>query len=148
MRQRARRSTQPLDVMSELRARIQESAPERILRSQAELDLTLDQAAAQAQAANMLNIIFLTAPSGNELALVVGGDETVLSFVYHHCNPPYFASSGSATNVEPVLTAFAGLEHHTEFSRRCVIPMSEGRRAASQFLATGALPAVVEWVEV
>src|SRR5262245_32547841 len=132
--------------MSELRATIQEGEPERVLRSQAELDEALDHAAAQAHAEGKLNIIFLHAPNRDQLSLVVGGNETVLGFNYGHGKPPYFASSGVALNDEPVLTAFAGLEHHTEFSRRWVIPMAEGRRAAAEFFATRSRPSAVQWV--
>jgi hypothetical protein len=134
--------------MGELRAFILEDQPERVLRSDAELSQTLDEAAAQAREAKMLNIIHLSAPNGDHLSLVVGGHETVLCFNYGHGNPPYFASSGIAEADEPFLTAFASLMHHTEFSRRSVVPMSEGRRAASEFLLTGVRPSAVKWMEV
>jgi len=134
--------------MSEIRAIVQEQVPERVLRSAAELDQTLSEAAAQAQAAHLLNIVFLSAPNGNQLSLVVGGDETVLGFNHGHGSPPYYASAGGITSDEPVLTAYAGLVHHTEFPRHWVVPMSTGRRAATEFFSTGARPTSVEWVEV
>ena len=82
----------------------------------------------------MLNILALYATNGDNLFLVVGGDETVVGFNYGHAGPPYYVSKGIASNNEPPLTAFLGLVHHTEFSRRSVIPSSEGRRAAMEFL--------------
>ena|SRR5688572_4969198 len=134
--------------MSEIRAIVKDQGPERVLRSTAELDQTLAEAAAQAQAAKLLNIVFLSAPNGDQLSLVVGGDETVLGFNHGHGNPPYYASAGEAQGDEPVLTAYAGLVHHTEFPRRWVVPMSTGRQAAIEFLSTCALPASVQWVAV
>jgi hypothetical protein len=53
-----------------------------------------------------------------------------------------------ATTDEPVLTAFVGLVHHTEFPRRWVVPALVGRKAAREFLATGTRPTSVEWVAV
>ena len=133
--------------MCALRATIQESEPDRLLQSDDELLSALEYAAAQASNAGLLNIIFLRSSNGDQLSLVVGSDETVLGFQYGHGNPPYFVSAGTGTSDEPLLTAFAGLQHHTEFSRRWVVPMSIGRRAASQFLLTHARPSIVEWVE-
>jgi hypothetical protein len=134
--------------MIEIRAIVEEPGPERMLKSVAELEQTLSDAASQAQAARLLNVVFLHAPNGDQLSLVVGGDETVLGFNHGHGNPPYYASAGQATADEPVLTAYAGLVHHTEFPRRWVVPMSTGRLAATEFLATGTRPTSVEWVAV
>ena len=134
--------------MSEIRAIVEEPGPERVLKPAAELDRTLSEAASQAQAAQLLNIVFLHASNGDQLSLVVGGEETVLGFNHGHGNPPYYASAGDAAADEPVLTAYAGLVHHTEFPRRYVVPMSVGRRAAAEFLETGARPTSVAWVVV
>jgi len=134
--------------MNELLATIHESVPKRTLRSEAELLETLHEAAAQARAAGMLNIVFLDAPNGDQLSVAVGGTDTVICFTSGHGNPPYFASVGTAMSDEPVLTAYAGLSHHTEYLRRWVIPIADGILAASEFLATGIRPSAVEWVEV
>jgi hypothetical protein len=109
MRYRARRSAQPSGGMSEIRAIVEEPGPERLLRSVAELEQTLADAASRAQAAQMLNVVFLHAANGDQLSLVVGGDETVLGYNLGHGNPPYYASAGEATADEPVLIAYAGL---------------------------------------
>jgi hypothetical protein len=60
-----------------------------------ELDRMIAMAAEEAQARGKLNIVFLDAPDGNELSLVVGGDETVLGFVHGHRDPPYYATRGA-----------------------------------------------------
>jgi hypothetical protein len=54
----------------------------------AELHRVIQSAGEEARACDMLNIIFLDAPNGNELGIVVGGAETVLSFAYGHRDPP------------------------------------------------------------
>jgi len=131
----------------ELSACIQDCAPERVVSSDAELGATLEEAALLAKAAGKLNIIFLYAPNRDLLTLVVGGEETVLGFNYGHGEPPYFVSRGAAQADSPVLTAYVGLEHHTEFSRQWVVPARLGMEAAKQFQATGRRPSAVEWVE-
>jgi len=133
--------------MTVLRVIIQEGTNERSVRSTADLEKTLSEAAAHACAAGMLNIVALYASNGDNLFLVVGGDETVVGFNYGHGDPPYYVSKGISSNKEPSLTAFLGLVHHTEFSRGSVIPSSEGYRAAMEFLETGRRPMVITWVE-
>jgi hypothetical protein len=108
----------------------------------------LRDAASQANAAGKLNIIFLYAPNQDHLTLVVGCDETVVGFNFGHGDPPYYVSRGATDFDDPVLTAFVGLEHHTEFPRRWVVPMNVGKQAASEFLATGQRPTIVEWDEL
>lgn len=134
--------------MVELSACIQDRAPERSVRSDAELQATLIEASLLASAAGKLNVIFLYAPNRDHLTLVVGGEETVVGFNYGHGDPPYYASRGVTQADSPVLTAYVGLEHHTEFPRRWVVPARVGKLAANEFLATGKRPSAVEWVEV
>jgi hypothetical protein len=134
--------------MIELRIAIQEQVPARVVTSLLELERILQEAALQAKSVGRLNIIFLYGPSGDHLSLVVGGDETVLGFNYGHGDPPYYASDGADEGAEPVLTAYVGVEHHTEFPRRWVVPMKMGIRAAAEFLATGERPTGIKWVEL
>jgi hypothetical protein len=61
----------------------------------AEVNRVIHMACEEARVRKMLNIIFLEAVSGNTLSLVVGGDDTVPSFIHDHRNPPYFASRGA-----------------------------------------------------
>lgn len=82
------------------------------------------------------------------MTLVVGGEETVIGFNYGHGDPPYYASLGAAEADSPILTAYVGLEHHTEFPRRWVVPFDVGKQAASEFLATGKRPRALNWVEL
>lgn len=134
--------------MVQLRIAVEAGEPDVRVSSGDELHQTLAYAASQAKSAGRLNIIILAAPNNDWLALVVGGEETVLGFNYGHGNPPYYSSEGEALSDEPVFTAFVGLEHHTEFSRKAVVPMSVGTKAAFEFLETGHRPSGVRWVEV
>jgi len=134
--------------MIELRAAIQDRAPERLVNNDEELEAALSDAWAAATAAGKLNIIFLYAPNGDHLTLVIGAEETVVGFNYGHGDPPYYASMGASAEDAPVLTAYVGLEHHTEFPRRWVVPFCVGKQAAHEFLATGERPGAVCWVEV
>ena len=118
------------------------------ISTSAALDRVIQSAGEEARACDMLNIIFLDAPNGNELGMVVGGAETVLSFVYGHRDPPYYASRGAANNPHPVMTCFVGLAHHTEFPRTYVVPYARGLIAAHEFAETGSLPSSMEWSTV
>ena len=134
--------------MITLRATIHDQAPERVLSSVEDLDAALNEASAEARAKSKLNIVILSAPNRDWLGIVVGGDETVVSFNYGHGNPPYYASLGDDKTDEPVLTAFVGLEHHTEFPRRWVVSSAAGRQAAREFLASGGRPNSLRWEEL
>jgi Immunity protein Imm1 len=147
-RLRARRSAQALGVMTTLIAAIDHSKPAVRLDSEASLDAALDAAAHEARHAGRLNVISLIAPNGDKLTVVLGGVDTVVGFTTGSGTPPYFASAGNGTVDTPVLTAFVQLEHHTEFSRRWVVPVELGRRAAREFMATGRRPASLAWLEV
>jgi hypothetical protein len=134
--------------MVDIRASITDQAPQRLLTSVEALDATLDEASAQSRAEGKLNIVLLTAANGDWLSLVVGGEETVVGFNYGHGDPPYYASLGEARTDEPVLTAYVGLAHHTEFPRRWVVPAVAGRQAAREFLLTGERPISLKWEEL
>ena len=125
---------------------VERSSPTDV-QDEAALHAVLRFATDAAVAAGRLNVLLLTAPNGNELTLVVGGTETVLGFTYGHGDPPYFASQGTDSAVEPVLTGYYLLGHHTEFPRYTVVPMALGTLAAGEFLTTAALPSCVQWVE-
>lgn len=134
--------------MATILASIYDRAPEPILSDVSSLDAALDNASIEARAKRRLNIIVLGAPNGDWLSLVVGGEETVVGFSYGHGNPPYYASEGTEQKDEPVFTAFMGLEHHTEFPRRWVVPDAVGREAARNFLLTGEQPSLLRWIDV
>jgi len=113
----------------------------------AEVAEVIHMAGEEGRARRMLNVVFLEAASGNTLSLVVGGDDTVLSFTYGHLNPPYYASRGAEDGIDPVMTCYVGLIHHTEFPRKYVIPFEKGLIAAQEFAESGSLPQSIEWIE-
>lgn len=133
--------------MIPLHAAIEDRRPEILVSSHDELETTLTAAHVAASAAGKLNVIFLYAPNRDHLMLVAGGAETVVGFNHGHGDPPYYVSRGPAHTDGPVLTAYVGLAHHTEFERRWVVSSDVGRAAARQFLATGKRPTAVNWVE-
>jgi Immunity protein Imm1 len=94
-----------------------------------------------------VNIISVEAASGNTLSLVVGSDDTVLSFTHGHQNPPYYASHGAEVGGHPVMTCYVGLVHHTEFPRKYVIPFEKGLIATHEFAESESLPQSIEWIE-
>ena len=76
---------------------------------------------------------------------VVPGRSTVLTFNHANNEPPYLISSGEGDDVEPVLTAYLGLSHHTEFPRRSVISMGQALQAAIEFGLSSEVPGCVQW---
>jgi hypothetical protein len=113
-----------------------------------ELDRVLQAASEEARAHKMMGAILIEAESGNVITMVVGGEETVLSFDSEHLNPPYYASRGKSDCDEPKLTCYTQFHHHSEFSRKYVIPLEDGVRAVRQFLYSGDLPTCIKWDEV
>ena len=81
------------------------------------------------------------------MGIVLGGDDSALSFTYDHRNPPYLASQGVTSEVGPVLTCYVSYTHHTELPRSSVIPFSLAFEAAQDFAASGNLRGNVQWVE-
>jgi len=142
----AGRSASPLEVMPSARLRVRDPGDDLVVSSRGDLDALLDAAAAEARTRALLNVVVLIAGNGNELSLVVGSTETVLGF--SSCGPPlaHYASLGTTQTTEPLFTAYVALSHHTEFPRRFVIPASQGRAAAIEFLETGTRPTSVTWV--
>lgn len=113
-----------------------------------QLKAILKTASEEARSKNILGAIVIEAANRNSITMVVGGDETVLSFTYGHLNPPYYASKGTADKDQPVLTCYLTFQHHSEFSRKNVIPYDDGARAVEQFLNSGELPTKIKWEEV
>jgi Immunity protein Imm1 len=113
-----------------------------------QLNAVLEVASEEARSRNILGAVIIEAENGNSVTIVVGGDETVLTFDYGHRNPPYYASKGKSDKDEPVLTCYLTFQHHSEFPRKNVIPYGEGAKAVAQFLDSGKLPTCIGWVEV
>ena len=131
-----------------MRITLNEKESARKTDSIRELDDTLEFAKLEAIRENKLNIVFLEANNGNELSVVVGGDETVLGFTFSDGNPPYYASKGNSEDIEPILSGFVGLEHHTEYTRSNVISSTRALLAIHEFFNFGDLPKSIQWVEV
>jgi hypothetical protein len=127
---------------------VHEKEPVIIVSELAHLDEIISNSVERAKGEGFLSLILLNDDGDNQLGLVVGGDETVLSFTYSHSNPPYYASKGKLNTDEPVLTCFLLFEHHTEFSRKQVIPFNYGVSACHEFFKSGNLPSCIEWIEV
>jgi hypothetical protein len=134
--------------MGGLSVTIREGQPALIVHSQSDLDRAVSAAVEESKRRGYLGLIDLEASGGNTLSIVIGSDETVLSFVHGHGNPPYYASRGATDAIDPVLTCFLHFGHHTEFPRRHVISMAQGINAAREFLGVNELPKAIAWDEV
>ena len=131
----------------EAKLTIREDAVPTVVRDVAALDAAIAEATAESLRAGFPNIIFVKVPNGNELSFVVGAAETVLGFTYAHLDPPYYVSKGVEDVDAPVLTAFVGMSHHTEYPRRWVIPLASGMLALHEFVGDGNLPCAIQWEE-
>ena len=131
-----------------LQVRIREDAGPLKVEDDNQLDEVLRTATEEARKSGTVGAILIEAANGNVITMVVGGDETVLGFDYGHHDPPYYSSRGPSNEDEPILTCRLTLQHHTEFPRKCVIPIADGVKAIRQFLHSGDLPACINWEEV
>ena len=133
-----------------MRVRVAVKANEAVVETLSirQLDRVISDAGTAAMREGALSVVQLEAESGNGLAVVVGGTESVLSFTSAHGNPPYYASRGNADSFEPVLTAYFLGEHYTEFPRRNVVSMHQAALALREFQADGQRPTCVSWEEV
>jgi hypothetical protein len=131
-----------------LRVTIRDNAAPVMVEDATQLDQVLHAAVEEARRRNVLGAIRIEAENGNAMTMVVGSEETVLSFDYGHQKPPYYASKGTCDNVDPILTCYLTFQHHTEFPRKYVIPYADGLKAVGQFLYSGLMPACIKWAEV
>jgi Immunity protein Imm1 len=131
-----------------MRLEVHDNCPAISAGTESEVDAILASAAEEARAVGRLNLITMVAENGNSLSLVVGGKESVLGFTASSRKPPYYGSKGIEMAEEPVLTAYLGLKHHSEFPRYRVIPFAMAIAAAHDFLATGLLPKGISWTEI
>ena len=128
--------------------RIHDNEPPIAVENDIQLENALRSATDEARSRDMLAAIGIKAGNGNEMTIVVGGEETVLSFNFGHLDPPYYASKGNSDEDQPVMTCYLNFKHHTEFPRKSVIPIAGGIAAVKEFLGTGELPDCVKWEEV
>ena len=128
-----------------LQIKIRENARPLIAENENQLDQALHRATEEAQNSGTFGAVRIEAANGNTITMVVGGDETVLGFDYGHLNPPYYSSRGQSNVDEPLLRCQLMFQHHTEFPRRYVIPITDGVNAVRQFLDSGELPTCIKW---
>jgi hypothetical protein len=113
-----------------------------------ELDDVLDRIAVEISP-ELPQAVNITRQNGDCLTIVLGAKEgSMLSFIAASADPPYFVSLGNPT-AKGVFTYFVEMDHHSEALARNVVPESEAREAAREFVvqATG-LPRKVTWTEV
>jgi hypothetical protein len=133
--------------MAQLKVHLRAGQPPALVSTEAALLDVLDQADKDANARGMLNVIEIVAPNGNDLSLVVGGEETVLGFTASN-GPPYYASRGKSADARPTLICFVQWKSREEFPRHAVVPRASGVAAAKEFFNSSALPSCVQWQEV
>ena len=130
------------------RVTVHDNEPATSIVDANQLNAILKAATEEARSKNILGAVIIEAENGNSLTIAVGGDETVLTFDYGHRNPPYYASKGASVSDEPFLTCYLTFQHHSEFSRKNVIPYHDGAKAVAQFLNSGNLPTCISWEAV
>lgn len=79
---------------------------------------------------------------GPALGIVVGSDETVLTY-QASTRPPYYVSMGDPARDGLFHYRWTGQLDETFASN--LVPMAEGLQAAREFLSTGALPTSIRW---
>jgi Immunity protein Imm1 len=124
----------------------EQSSPRRVTNSE-DLGLVIRQAGDEARARRLLNVIFIEVPERHVIGMVVGGEESALTFTYDHRDPPCLESVGPRPGVDPVLTCYVSYTHYTELPRRCVISYREALRAVDEFASSGKLPSSIQWTE-
>ncbi len=127
--------------------RVREREATLTVKDSTQLDEALGQAAEEARKRGILGAVQIEAGNGNIITMVVGGQETVLGFDSGDLNS-YYASKGPSDAVEPLMTCYFMMCHHTEFPRKYVIPVADGVRAVHQFLDSGDLPTCINWEQV
>ena len=118
------------------------------IKGLAHLASVITHAGKQAKRKQILSLIFLRAENGNSLGIVVGGDETMLHFAFHHERPPYYLSHGRQDAKGPGMLCLLLFERQEEFASEHVIPYEAGLLAVREFYESGTLPASLKWVEV
>jgi hypothetical protein len=134
--------------MTELSIQVRDNEPPRIVKEAGQLRSLFTQVSGEAKNVDRSVIIDLSTENGDTLSVVVGGDETVLGFTYGTNQPPFYASRGLDTAIEPLLVAHQHFAQRVEFPRHAVIPWQDGVAAAEEFIGSGALPTCVRWQEV
>ncbi|HEV3163475.1 MAG TPA: Imm1 family immunity protein [Isosphaeraceae bacterium] len=109
-----------------------------------EVDRLLDDLAEQASERPF--IAELISSAGDSLAIGLGREESILSWVQASGDPPYYASKGDPDSQGLVVFFYRG--HWSEFPRSFVVAIAAARKAMRLFFETGQRPTNVEWEEV
>lgn len=124
-------------------ARLEWETTQTEVRSVADLDQALDRLTAEAKATRPF-VAQLFAADGTSLAMGLGRDSTVMSYIPANLDPPYFHSVGTQDG-EALVFYFGG--DWSEFPGKQALPMNEAREAMRRFFANPSLPANIEWEE-
>lgn len=109
-----------------------------------ELDSLLDDLTQAARAKPFM--AELTSNAGDSLAIGLGLDESVASWVSAGGAPPYFASEGDPEADGMIVFFYRG--HWSEFPRSSAVPTERAREVLRDFFRHGRRPANFRWVEV
>jgi hypothetical protein len=112
--------------------------------SEAALDKRLDELGAEATPEPFM--AELISPAGDSLALGLGREQSVMSWVSASQDPPYLASKGNPDAEGTIVFLYRG--GWSEFPCWSAVPVSGARQAMRDFFATGRLPSGVAWEEV
>lgn len=115
-----------------------------LVDSAAALDRLLDELAEQASAKPFM--AELISPAGDSLALGLGREQSVLSWVSASQDPPYFASEGDRDAVGTVVFFYRG--DWSEFPCWSAVPAATARKTMREFFMTRKLPSGLTRVEV
>jgi hypothetical protein len=117
------------------------------VRSAAELDVLLDEAASQARSIGKPQDVQVMLEGAGTLGIVVGESWSVLNHVPADFDPPYMVSVGDDQRDELLVFYVAG-DHYTETPRRHALPAETARVVMRHYLATGELSPSIGWEEV
>ena len=129
-----------------LQVTIHNNRPQVTVDNASQLNDLLYAASSEARIRNLLGSVVIEADNGNTMSIVVGGEETVVSFDFDK-DGPYYVSRGASSEDEPIMTCYLGFQHHTEFARKNVIPFTDGLNAVTEFLGSRVLPKCIKWDE-
>jgi hypothetical protein len=109
-----------------------------------ELDRLLDDLTQQAKKEPFM--AELISPKGDSVAIGLGRDGSVLSWVQAGGDPPYYGSKGNPKASDLVVFFYRGA--WSEFPGSFVVPIAEAREAMRLFFESGQMPRNVDWEEV
>jgi len=139
VRAQNRLSMQPLAIRVRSRKRI-------VAESESELHAALTIAEEEADRAGTMGLVDFEAANGNRLSMLVGGEETALSWRYPGDTEPRFLSQGdpSATGGIPCSRDF---NNRVDCPRWSLIPRADGLAALDEFAASNEIPEAVQWAD-